>query len=73
MSEPTNMTSQNRQQPHEWRTSSYSSYNGNCVEVGQTGSGVAIRHSKQPNGPVLFFSSEEWHLFLLGVRSGELD
>ena len=42
-----------------WRKSSYSSGNGgNCVEVAAGGPGVvAVRDSKDPDGPALVFSS----------------
>jgi hypothetical protein len=58
-----------------WVRSSYSGYNGNCVDVLALRDRcmVAVRHSKRPSGPVLVYSSEEWHRFLLRVRSGELN
>jgi hypothetical protein len=44
----------------------------NCVEVacGQGGR-VLVRDSKDPSGPRLVFTSEEWRCFLVGVRGGE--
>lgn len=39
-----------------WRTSSYSSGNGQCVEISCRGSHVAVRDSKHP-GPVLWFGA----------------
>jgi len=59
-----------------WRKSSFSSGNGGaCVEVaivpGVTedgGSLVALRDSKNPAGPALVFTPDEWRAFLSGVR-----
>lgn len=54
--------------------SSYSLANGNCVEVaGLSSDLVQIRDSKDPQGPVLGFTSAEWDAFLGGVRNGEFD
>ncbi|GGM86159.1 hypothetical protein GCM10010106_36540 [Thermopolyspora flexuosa] len=63
--------------PVAWRISSYSASGGsNCVEAGPVldGSGrVAVRHSKNPGGPVIVFTRAEWEAFLAGVRNGEFD
>ncbi len=54
---------------YEWRKSSHSAQSeGNCVEVATLPSGVAVRDSKDPDGPVLRFTAEEWHAFLSRVR-----
>ena len=37
------------------------------------GSGVAVRDSKDPNGPVLHYTDAEWRAFLHGARNGEFD
>jgi len=59
----------------QWRTSSYSGSNGgNCVEVARNLPGlVAVRDSKDRNGPVLAFMPAEWEAFTAGVRDGEFD
>jgi hypothetical protein len=31
----------------------------------------AVRHSKNPDGPKLIFTADEWAAFLQGVRNGE--
>ncbi|NJP45060.1 DUF397 domain-containing protein [Actinacidiphila epipremni] len=56
----------------EWRTSSYSGGNGQCVEVASAAEAVAIRDSKDREGPALTFTAEAWGAFILGVRAGEL-
>ncbi len=54
----------------EWHKSSYSSQDGNCVEVARNLPGlVAIRDSKQPDGPNLLVSPETWRVFIRGVRA----
>ncbi len=47
-----------------WRKSSYSGSNGGaCVEVGTTGPAVAVRDSKNPDGPQLAFTAVTWKVF----------
>lgn len=51
--------------PAHWRKSSHSpNEGGQCVEAGATSEQVAIRDSKQPNGPVMLVSSLEWNALL---------
>jgi hypothetical protein len=48
----------------DWRKSSYSSNNGNCVEVARNLPGVVVvRDSKDPDGSALVFSREGWRPF----------
>jgi hypothetical protein len=57
-----------------WVKSSLSFANGNCVEVAGLPDGrIGVRHSKNVTGPILRFTSDEWHAFLGGVRNGEFD
>ena len=57
-----------------WMKSSLSFSNGNCVEVASLPNGViGVRDSKDSDGPVLRFTSDEWTAFLGGVRNGEFD
>jgi hypothetical protein len=57
-----------------WRKSSRSGpYSDNCVEVAFVDSAVALRDSKDPTGPILLFTPEEWLAFVGGTRDGEFD
>jgi len=57
-----------------WVKSSLSFSNSNCVEVASLpGGGVAVRNSKDPDGPVLRFTPGEWDAFLGGADAGEFD
>ncbi len=56
----------------QWRKASYSSSNGGqCVEVADAGTAVAVRDSKDPAGPALVFTPVEWEAFCAGVKRGE--
>ena len=44
-----------------------------CVEVSVTSDGrFAVRQSSRTDH-VLYFTADEWHAFLLGVKAGEFD
>jgi hypothetical protein len=60
-------------EPLRWFKSTRSASNGACVEVAGTATGVAVRDSKDPQGPMLRFSPEAWQGFIDGVRSGNFD
>jgi hypothetical protein len=47
----------------QWRKSSRSGAT-NCVEVAFAGPAVAVRDSKNADGPVLIFSTDGWTAFL---------
>lgn len=34
---------------------------------------IAMRDSRQPEGPVLIFTPQEWEAFTAGVQDGEFD
>jgi hypothetical protein len=59
----------------QWRKSSYSGDNGGaCVEVARNLPGaVAVRDSKDREGPVLAFAPADWQAFTAAVRAGEFD
>mgnify|MGYP001580902812 CR=1 FL=1 len=44
-----------------------------CVEVARKPEGVAVRDSKNPDGPVLYFTHDEFAAFANGVKGGEFD
>lgn len=51
--------------------SSRSASNGACVEVAACDCHIKVRDSKDPDGPVLTFTHQEWGAFCAGVRAGE--
>ena len=54
-----------------WVKSSLSFSNGNCVEVASLpGGAIGVRNSRDPRGPVLRFTPEEWGTFVGRVRLG---
>lgn len=56
-----------------WRTSSLTGGNSdNCVEVAPIEDMVAVRDSKDRQGPALFVPRDGWHAFLAAARRGQL-
>jgi Domain of unknown function (DUF397) len=52
-----------------WRKSAYSNNGGNCVEVARNLPGlVAVRDSKDPDGPALTFTPADWEAFTAAVK-----
>lgn len=57
-----------------WRKSRRSGgQGGQCVEVADLGAAVAIRDSKNPDGPKLIFSRRKMAAFAARLKSGRLD
>lgn len=57
-----------------WRKASYSGANGGtCVEVAPMRAAVAVRDSKNPDGPRLAFTSAEWKAFTRRIKAGRFD
>ena len=55
----------------EWRKASYSNSNGGaCVEVATAAHAVAVRDSKDPDGPKLAFTAEAWDTFIEHIKQG---
>ena len=53
-----------------WRKSTYSGANGgNCIEVADLPGTVAVRDSKDPDGPALLFTPAEWAAFTARVKA----
>ncbi|MFE6163290.1 DUF397 domain-containing protein [Streptomyces sp. NPDC056486] len=54
----------------EFRKSSHSDQQGDCLEIAHTKTGgLAIRDSKTPVGPTLTFPQEAWNGFVTGIKS----
>lgn len=57
-----------------WRKSAHSGAQGNCVEVAALAEGgIAVRNSRDPQGPALIYTTAELAAFLAGAKDGEFD
>ena len=53
----------------QWRKATYSSGNGgNCIEVATADHTVAVRDSKDPDGPRLTFEARAWQAFAAKIK-----
>lgn len=54
--------------------SSHSDSGGACVETAVLPDRrIAVRHSKQPAGPVLSYTPAQWHAYIADVKAGRFD
>ncbi|MFI1361267.1 DUF397 domain-containing protein [Streptomyces sp. NPDC020898] len=56
-----------------WVKSSYSDAVNACVEVGGLPGTVAVRDSRNPDGPALLMPSAAFASFITGVREGRFE
>lgn len=63
----------NEQNRLNWRKSSYSGANGDCVEVAESEGRIAVRHSKEPEQGTLLYTRSELAAFIQGCKAGEFD
>ncbi|MEV4734605.1 DUF397 domain-containing protein [Saccharopolyspora sp. NPDC049426] len=52
----------------DWRKSSHSGEEGNCVEVGRGRDQIGVRDTKDRDGGTLRFDPETWHRFLRSLN-----
>jgi hypothetical protein len=51
-----------------WRTSSHTTGQGNCVEVGQVPDAIVVRDTKNRTAQALSMSPEAWRDFVTGLK-----
>jgi hypothetical protein len=58
-----------------WQKSRRSNPSGNCVEMAELpgGAGIAVRNSRDPEGPALIYTFAEIEAFIAGARDGDFD
>ncbi|MET7484481.1 DUF397 domain-containing protein [Streptomyces sp. NPDC005538] len=57
-----------------WIKSRRSTAEGNCVEVAVLDEGgIAVRNSRDPEGPALVYTPAEMAAFVAGAKDGEFD
>ncbi|WP_433470818.1 DUF397 domain-containing protein [Saccharomonospora azurea] len=57
----------------QWRKSSFSGNQGDCVEFRRIEGGVEVRNSKRPDEASVAYTDSEWRAFVAGVKAGEFD
>ena len=56
-----------------WFKAQASTHNGQCVELASVGDKIAIRDSRDPDGPILVYKRAEFKTFLDAIRDGQFD
>lgn len=58
-----------------WQKSARSNPSGNCVEMAALpgDEGIAVRNSRDPNGPALVYTMDEMIAFINGAKDGDFD
>ncbi|MGH3158751.1 MAG: DUF397 domain-containing protein [Streptosporangiaceae bacterium] len=51
-----------------WRKSTRSNNGGDCVEITSAGHVIAVRDSKNPDGPHLDFGPHQWAAFVASLK-----
>jgi len=57
----------------QWHKSRRSGGNGACVEVADLRTLIAVRDSKDPDGPRLVFAAADWQAFTDAMKAGRLE
>lgn len=57
----------------QWRKSSRSGYETNCIDVAAAIDRIFIRDSKAPTGPIISCNHAGWMTFLGAVKNGDFD
>ncbi|WP_067825284.1 DUF397 domain-containing protein [Actinomadura kijaniata] len=58
-------------QPIRWRKSSHSDHQGgDCVEVAEVAAAIAVRDSRDPNGPKLILGADDWRVLGRRIKDG---
>jgi hypothetical protein len=57
----------------DWRKSSYSGSQPNCVEISASSAAIRVRDSKHRRGPTLGFARADWTQFAEAVSQGRFD
>jgi Domain of unknown function (DUF397) len=71
---PRNTTPTEKGASLDWRKSTWSIANGQCIEAAALADGrLAVRDSMDKSGPIVNFTEGGWHSFLKGIKDGDLD
>ncbi|WP_083982135.1 DUF397 domain-containing protein [Actinomadura hibisca] len=53
----------------DWRRSSHSGQNGNCVEVAEANGCVGVRDSKNPSSLPLCLKAQQWSALIQDIKA----